>query len=217
MTWLFVVGLALAAFLGLVLVLRTPRAGWEALVAALLLGLAGYAAQGSPNQPAAPRAPDDALQGEGAEMVTERRVLDGEDKVAGDPLLMVADAYVRHDNYADAVDMLRGTVAKDQGNGEAWLALANALVAQAHGMLSPAALYAYRQAAAADPQAPGVPYFLGLALAGSGQFDKTRMLWMAVLARAPADAPWRGDVAARLDRLNQLIAMQQMQVPGRGR
>ena len=56
MIWAVVIGLALAAFVTLAVVFKVPRKGWEAIGAALLLGIAGYALQGSPNQPGAPKA-----------------------------------------------------------------------------------------------------------------------------------------------------------------
>ena len=44
-----------AAFVLLAMVLKAPRSSWELLGAALLLGIAGYAWQGSPAQRGAPR------------------------------------------------------------------------------------------------------------------------------------------------------------------
>ena len=115
----------------------------------------------------------------------------------------------RHGQYADAATILRGAVEKDPANGQAWLAMANALVGHSQGMLSPAALYAYRRASAADPQAPGPPFFLGMALAQSGRLAEARTLWATLLARAPADAPWRADLGKRLEMLDRFIAQQQ--------
>ena len=120
---------------------------------------------------------------------------------------MVADAFMRHGDYAAAAELLRATVDKDPNNSAAWLAMASALVGHADGTVSPAALYAFRRAAAADPAAPGPPMFLGLALAGSGQFDDARAMWAGLLARTPAGAPWRADLEARLARLDQIIVM----------
>lgn len=49
MTWVLVIGLVVGAFLIAVFVLRAPRVSWEAIGAALVLGIAGYALQGSPS------------------------------------------------------------------------------------------------------------------------------------------------------------------------
>ncbi len=211
MTWLAIIALALGCFAALAFVLKAPRGGWEAIGAALLLGLAGYALQGRPGQPAAPHADDPSADARGAVMVDERRIFFGAAGAARDPAanswVMIGDALVRHGQYANAATILRGAVEKDPGNGEAWLALANALVGHADGALSPAALYAYRHAIAADPDAPGPPYFLGLALAGSGRLQAAQSLWQGLLAKTPDDAPWRPDLQMRLGRLNTLVGM----------
>jgi cytochrome c-type biogenesis protein CcmH len=134
-------------------------------------------------------------------------------KLSGSPpgankWLVVADAMARNGQYADAAEMLRGAVEQNPKDSDAWLAMANALVSHADGRLSPAAILAFRRAAAAAPESPGPPFFLGLAMAQSGRFQEARQMWAEVLARSPADAPWRGDLTAKLEQLDQLIAAQ---------
>ncbi|HWU02932.1 MAG TPA: cytochrome C biosynthesis protein, partial [Novosphingobium sp.] len=63
MIWLAVIALAVAVFAVLAGVLRAPRAGWEAIVAALMIGLAGYAAQGHPGVPGAPKSAREVVHG----------------------------------------------------------------------------------------------------------------------------------------------------------
>ena len=53
--WFAVAALALAAFALAVLVMKLPRHGLTLFGAALVFGLAGYAWQGSPGQPSAPK------------------------------------------------------------------------------------------------------------------------------------------------------------------
>jgi cytochrome c-type biogenesis protein CcmH len=208
MTWVLIIALALVAFAALTLVFRVPRAGWEAILAALMLGLAGYAAQGHWSEPGAPRAADEKPAANPEALLQIRQKLAGSDDQS-DSWLMVADAMSRHGQYADAANILRGAVDKNPTNGQAWLALANALVSHGQGSLSPAALLAFRRAAALDPNAPGPPFFLGLALARSGQLQAGRAQWAGLLARAPADAPWRADLTKRLAELDSFIAQAQ--------
>ncbi len=70
--------------------------------------------------------------------------------------------------------------------------------------MSPAAQFAFERAAAISPNHPGPPFFLGLGLAQSGKLDEAGAVWRALLARAPANAPWRADLEARLGQINQL-------------
>jgi cytochrome c-type biogenesis protein CcmH len=196
-----------------VVVLRAGRAGWEAIAAALMVGLAGYALQGHPGMPAAPKAPSEVTADSADSMVAERQKLAGGDP-GSNKWLVIADGLARHGDYVEAATVLRGAVAANPGNSEAWLALANALVSHAEGNISPAALYAFRHASAADPAAPGPPFFLGLAMARAGRFDETKVLWTGLLARSPANAPWRPDLVDKIERLNKLMMMIRQQQEG---
>jgi cytochrome c-type biogenesis protein CcmH len=69
-------------------------------------------------------------------------------------------------------------------------------------------LLAFRRAEAAQPANPGPPFFLGLALAQSGRLQEGRTVWVDLLSRTPADAPWRADLMLRLQELDQFIAEQ---------
>jgi len=206
MIWAVLIGLALAVFAVVLVLRRGAGEGWEVVAAALMVGLAGYALQGAPHVASAPKAAGEQADKNGEAMVAERQKLSGIDP-AQNKWQVIADALVRQGQYAEAATVLRGAVEANPKNSEAWLSLGNALAAHAQGNLSPAVLYAYRHAAAADPSAPGPSFFLGLAMARAGRFDETKALWQGLIDHAPADAPWRKDVAARLERLDQLMAM----------
>lgn len=204
--------LMLALVLGaLVFIGKVPRAGWEPLGAALLLALAGYAFQGKPDVPAAPRAPDEAASAEGAAAIAARQALSANQTPGmngGNHWLITADALLRHGQFADAANLLRGAVEADPKDSDAWLGIGNALMGHAQGQLSPAALLAYGRAAQADPAAPGPPFFLGLAYARQGRFDLAQVMWRGLLARTPADAPWRARVEGALARVERIEAME---------
>lgn len=211
MSWLWALLLA-AVSLGLILwLLRrmgTPRTGWEAIAAALLLGIAGYGLQGSPGVPGAPKQAVEKIAGDPQALVAARKSLDGQPVAPGSNWVVIADAFARQGQYANAASVLLGAVEKNPKDGDAWLAMANALVGHAEGTLSPAALYAYREAMQAAPDHPGPPFFLGMAMAQSGRFMEARGLWADLLQRSPPDAPWRADLEERLGRLDALIARQ---------
>lgn len=206
MTWVLVVLLALAAFLATSWLLKKPRSGREAIGAALLLGMAGYAAQSHSSLPGSPTAARETVSGN-PEAVAARQKL-ATNPPGSDKWLVIADGMARHGQFADAATVLRGSVQEDPKNGDAWLAMANALVSHADQRLTPAAILAFRRAEEAAPGNPGPPFFFGLALAQSGRLQDARTAWARLLARSPANAPWRTDLVLRLQQLDQFIADQ---------
>ncbi len=208
MNWIVAILLATVAFAALLILTKSPRKGLDVIGAALLLGIAGYGLQGSRGVPGAPKAPAETMPGDPAALVEARRSLAGKDAPLGSNWVVIADGLARHGQYANAAGILLGAIDDDPNNGEAWLALANALVGHAEGTLSPAALFAYRRAAEVAPGDPGPPFFLGMALAQSGRLTEARALWARLLADSPPDAPWRADLEFRLQRLDAFIAGQ---------
>jgi cytochrome c-type biogenesis protein CcmH len=206
MTWLLVAVLAAVVFVLVAFVFKV-RSGREVLGAALLLGIAGYALQGSPGSPGAPKAPAEKTTGNAAAGIAERQKL-GDGPAMGDKDLIVADALSRHGQFANAAEWLRGAVKKDPNNAQAWLAMGNALVGHAEGTVSPAALYAYGRSAKAAPDSPGPAFVLGLALLQSGRIGEGRAMWADLLKRSPAEAPWRADLEKRLAELDNYLARQ---------
>lgn len=218
MIWALVIGLAIAAFAAMVLPFRLPRAAWTTALAALALGLAGYAAQGSPNLPGAPKVAAPLVAGEGANLVELRRAVLPDEQWSHQNAIITADAMTRRDHYADAATFLLRAVRDDADDGEAWLALANNLVAQADGTMTPAAQAAYRRAEAAAPKSPGVPFFVGVYQLESGNFLDARGLWAEAAQRAPEGSEARKTIEGRIARLDavmqQMLKLRQQQQQG---
>ena len=204
MTWLLVLAMAVATFVIAAFVLRMPRAGWALFGAALMLGMAGYALQGSPAQEGAPRSATPEATPEGAAMVEERRALFDPD-FPPSRFVVTADGFSRRGQYAEAAEFARGAVEENPEDTEAWLALGNALVEHADGQLTPAALYAFSEAERTDPEHPGASYFLGLAFLRSGRPNEARDLWRELVERAPDDAGWKPLMEERLARLDAML------------
>lgn len=203
--WIGVLALAIAAFAVAAFALRLPREGWAIFGAILLLGMAGYAWQGSPTQVSSPKQKSLAPPESGEEMVEARRAFF--DPVRPKPdYLMLSDGYARRGRFDEAAQVLRGGLNKNPEHLEGWLALAMALVGHSDGNVTPAASYAFTQARQLNASNPAADLFLGFSYAQSGQIRAARAVWGNLLDRSPEDAPWRDDLASRVERLDQMIA-----------
>lgn len=206
MTWVVILAAAGVVFAALVLLLKLPRAAWELTGAALLFGLAGYAVQGHPGTAGAPKAAAEDQKAADAELLRQRQAM-GDKFGTGQSWLVVSDALSRAGQFRAAADLLGQAVKRNPNDADLWVALGNALTGHSDGTITPAAEFAFRRAAAINPDHPGPPFFMGMALAQAGRLKDAREVWAALLARAPADAPWRADLAQRLARLDQMIEM----------
>jgi cytochrome c-type biogenesis protein CcmH len=203
-TWALVLVAALAVFAVLVWALKLPRLGWEWVAAALLVGIAGYALQGHPGRPDAPKPPVENPETADEALLQQRQGM-GAAFGSGQSWLILADGLSRRGQYASAAEVLRTGLRQSPGDPDLWVALGNALVAHSDGFISPAAQFAFQRAASLSPEHPGPPFFMGLALAQSGRLPEARTIWAELLARAPDGAPWKGDLEARLARLDAMI------------
>ena len=186
MGWLILIGLMVLSLGGLRL-LRVRGAALTASAAALLLGGAGYALQGSPGLPGAPAEMTEA--GDVFPLTKARHAFFGQFTPA-ESWLRMSEALARDGESEDAVGILQNAVKRYPADPQLWIGLGNALVDHARGM-TPAAELAYRRAEAAAPGHPAAPFFYGLALARSGDRDGALLLWRNILAKAPANAEWR--------------------------
>ncbi len=203
--WMAVGALALAAFAFAVLALRLPRDGFTLFGAVLVFGLAGYAWQGVPGQPAAPKAAS-ATAGEQGEAMVEGRAALFSRAQPPPSYLLTSDAYARRGKFADAAAMLQKGLAENPQDQESWLALGMALVGHADGFVTPAAVQAFGRAKAINPAHPGADYFLGFAYRQSGEIRAARNVWAGLVENSPPDAPWRPGLEAEIARMDDMIA-----------
>lgn len=205
MSWVFAILLAAAGFAAIVFLFGVPRKAWMLLVAALSLGLAGYGTQAMPSLEGAPRSAQAESTEEGWALVDLRKEFVGEEGRSHANLLITSDAMVRQGQFANAATMLRGVVRENPKDGEAWLALANALTFHSDGVLTPASLYAYRNAARAAPDSGGPAFFIGWALIRQGSLVEGYQVWAGQLEQMPEGAPGREALAQRLANLEELL------------
>jgi len=201
--WLLFAALALPLALALWLLCRPDRAAWQLIAAALLVAAAGYAWQGHPGLGGHPVSPEDRKVSPTATLFAAERV-DWMDGVGPDAdVLASADSWLARGQADYAVAIVKSYVAQRPNSPMLWIGLGNALVQYADGAVTPAALYAFDRATALAPQSAAPAYFLGLDYALSGDFDTAAKLWQPILAKAPADAPWRIKLATRLELLKR--------------
>ncbi|WP_380877257.1 hypothetical protein ACFB49_12070 [Sphingomonas sp. DBB INV C78] len=205
MGWAIIAVMALLAVGALWKFGRMPRGTLELLGAAIFLGLAGYAWQGSPTLAGSPTPPKAAAKQPDTATAEERAKMFPE--VGGDAMVLEA-AQNLHDQGLDAyaIATLKAGLNKNPRSADLWVGLGNALVVYADGQMSPAAKLAFDRAQQIQPDHPGPPFFLGLAFAQAGQIDQAEAVWRGLLDRSPADAPWRADVEQRLAQLDMMRA-----------
>lgn len=181
---------ALLALLGLALLhvigLRGPLMLLSA--AALALGGAGYALQGRPDLPGNPR--DPAMKRRATLPLTEvRKAMMGE-FTAANSWLTISESYAARGKTLEAAAILRSAVRERPGDYSLWVGYGNALSDHAR-TITPAARLAYERALRLAPGHPAPRFFLGLALARSGDREEALTQWRAILAETPANASWR--------------------------
>lgn len=197
MTGYLILLVVIAASIGALWVLGLRSGMLQAAAAALLLGGAGYAFQGRPGTPGSPargaEAPDIAP------LDSARHAFFGEFTPA-ESWLRMSDALASRGNSEDAANLLQSAVRQHPNDPQLWIGFGNALVDHAH-VLTPAAEFAYRRAAELAPGHPAAPFFMGLALARSGERQAALDIWRSMLESAPPKAGWRPLVEAGIEAL----------------
>lgn len=206
MGWILFLVLAAIMFAALLRSGRPDRRGATLLLGALLAAAAGYAWQGRPGLAGSPTPPRANHPASDPLFAAERELWLGSVGPEAD-LLASADRFIAQGSPDYAVGVLRGAIARAPEDMALWVGLGNALATYADGGVTPAALYAFRRAAAIAPNHPAPPYLLGLAYAEGGDFDAADRIWRGLLATAPPDAPYRPIVAERLATLSRLRAI----------
>jgi cytochrome c-type biogenesis protein CcmH len=103
--------------------------------------------------------------------------------------------------FDDAVRAYRNSLTYNGESAERRSDLGEALSAAAGGVVIAEAKAEFERAHALDADDPKANYFLGLAAEQDGRKDDAAAMWRALLAKAPADAPWRPLVQSSLARV----------------
>ena len=204
MTWLWILIAAALTAGGIIWLGKLPAISRPLAGAAIMLGLAGYALQGSPSLPGKPVAKEPEPDGFG-EVITDRQQGMADRFGPAAQWIGMSDGFMRTGKTQLAAQALEKGLQKYPDNVDLWVGLGNALVAHGGGVMSPASALAFDEAAKRDPTHPAPPFFAGLAMAQGGDLKGAEAVWSQLLARSPAEAPWRPDLEARLAQLRQAM------------
>ena len=164
--------------------------------------MSSFGSPGIPAQSAFARA-EDPHQGQSVEDLVskvEARLTRNPNDGAGWEL--IAPVYMRLGRYSDAVNARRKSIALNGDTAARESDLGEALVAAADGVVTDDAKQIFLHAVAGDPNDPQARYFLGLADEQDGNRDAAANKWRALLASAPAGAPWADFVRKELARVS---------------
>jgi cytochrome c-type biogenesis protein CcmH len=170
-----------------------------AALVALPLGAASiYLALGSPSlpdQPLAARNPDQSIES----LVSQVEAHLARNPNDGRGWELIATVYMRLGRFDDAVKARRNALTFNGESSERQEGLGEALVAAANNVVTAEAKSAFELAVALDGENVKARYFLGVAAEQDGRPSDAAAIWRAMLAGAPADAPWvefvRGELA----------------------
>jgi len=110
-------------------------------------------------------------------------------------------------DIAQLVAQARARVAAEPNNADAQSALGEALTLEADGTVTPAAVEAFRQALALQPDDPRSLYYLGLHDAQSGDSAAALKRWQELEAKSPPNAPYLPVLRAEMARVAQAAGL----------
>jgi cytochrome c-type biogenesis protein CcmH len=114
---------------------------------------------------------------------------------------VLAPVLARLGRYDDAIVAYRNAITYGGDSAERRAALGEAMTAAAAGVVTPEARAEFERALVLSADEFKASYFLGLSAEQNGRADEAASIWRAMLAKAPADAPWRPLVQAALLRV----------------
>jgi cytochrome c-type biogenesis protein CcmH len=115
---------------------------------------------------------------------------------------VLAPVLARLGRYDDAVRAYRNSITYAGDSAERRSDLGEALAIAAGGVVTAEAKAEFERAVAQSADEPRANYYLGLAAEQDGRQADAATIWRAMLAKAPANAPWRLLVQAALARVD---------------
>ena len=184
----------------------TPGSRRRAVALAALVvvsfGSAGtYLSLGSPTLPGQPLASRDQSQSIDA-MIAQVETHLARNPNDGRGWEVIAPVYLRLGRVDDAIKARRKALALSGETSERQAGLGEALVAASDGKITPEARKSFARAVELDGGNIKARYFLGVAAEQDGQPAAAVEIWRAMLAGAPADAPWAEFIRQEVTRVS---------------
>ena len=114
---------------------------------------------------------------------------------------VLAPVYLQAGRFDDAAKARRNALRLLGATATREADLGEALTAAAGGVVTAEAKAAFERAAALDPADVRIGFYRGLAAEQDGKTTDAGRIWSELLARLPADAPYRELIASALDRI----------------
>jgi cytochrome c-type biogenesis protein CcmH len=114
---------------------------------------------------------------------------------------VLAPVLARLGRYDDAVRAYRNSITYNGDSSGRRADLGEALTEAAGGVVTAEAKSEFERAVAQNPDEAKANYFLGVAAEQDGRKEEAASIWRTMLAKAPADAPWRPLIQAALGRV----------------
>jgi cytochrome c-type biogenesis protein CcmH len=188
------------------------RRGAVALATAIaipLLTLALYLANGSPGLPSFPlagRAQAPLEQAQIGDLVAKVEARLREHPEDGDGWDVIAPVYYKLGRFRDAADAYARAARLKGETVRRMAGFAESSVLAADGIVTEEARRAFERILALDPKRIEPRFWLALAKEQDGKLADALVEFKALLAEAPADAPWRGPVGDRVGELSRRLA-----------
>jgi cytochrome c-type biogenesis protein CcmH len=175
-----------------------------ALVGLPILAVATYLPLGSPRLADFPLA--ERARGTDGKQPLESLVAQVEQHLEQNPAdgrgwTVLAPVLARLGRFDDSVRAFRNAITYNGETAERRADLGEVIAAAAGGVVTADAKGEFERALALDANDAKARYFLGLAAEQDGRKTDAAEIWRAMLAKGPADAPWRPLVTAALTRV----------------
>ncbi len=210
-------------------VARSLRLARVAVVAAIpLIAVALYSAYGVPDLPGRPQAAKPVLQAnkpapgipkgtpDVGQLIAQVEARLREAPEDGRGWDVIAPVYLRDQRYAEARTAYARAIALLGETPKRLLGLAESAIRVSNGQVTAEARAAFEKILKAEPNRIEPRFWLAVAREQSGDVQQAAEEYRALLALAPADAPWRATVVERLAAIAPGSAVPKADVTERG-